>query len=155
MEKNERKKKVLEFIKFMLFMAGAGIIQIVTFTIMNELLHFRVWLSIFLSVLFSVIFSFTLNRKFTFKEANNVIIAMIEVALYYVVFTPLSTIFSDYMETKMNEYLILAIVMFTNLVTEYLYNKFFVYRKRKKPEIECKPNTEIDEETIKSENIGN
>ena len=79
----------------------------------------------------SVLWNFTLNRKITFKSANNVPIAMLKVAAYYAVFTPLSTMLEHYLTTSLgwNEYLVTGINMVINFVTEFLYQRFFVFGK--------------------------
>ena len=79
----------------------------------------------------SVLWNFTLNRKFTFKSAANVPVAMLKVALYYAVFTPLSTILGNYLAETLgwNEYLVTGLNMVLNFVTEFLYQRFFVYGK--------------------------
>ena len=78
----------------------------------------------------SVLYNFTLNRRFTFKSANNVPLAMLLVALYYAVFTPLSTWWGDARDKiGWNEYLILALTMLANFVTEFLYQRFVVFGK--------------------------
>ena len=78
----------------------------------------------------SVLWNFTLNRKFTFRSANNVPVAMLKVALYYAVFTPLSTLLGNYLAETLgwNEYLVTAINMVLNFVTEYLYDTYVVFR---------------------------
>ena len=79
----------------------------------------------------SSILNFTLNRKYTFKSAANVPIAMLKVAAYYAVFTPLSTWLEHLLTTGAgwNEYLVTAINMLLNFVTEFLYQRFFVFGK--------------------------
>ena len=76
------------------------------------------------------LWNFTFNRKFTFKSANNVPIAMLKVAAYYCVFTPLSTWFTKYATTDLlwNNYLVEVICMLTNFVTEFLFDRFVVFR---------------------------
>ena len=79
-----------------------------------------------------MVWNFTLNRKFTFRSAGNVPIAMLKVALFYVVFTPLSTWWTAVLTGESigwNEYLVLAITMIVNFVTEYLYDRFVVFGK--------------------------
>ena len=78
----------------------------------------------------SVLWNFTLNRKFTFKSANNVPVAMFKVACYYAVFTPLSTLLEHQLAGRLgwNEYLVTGINMALNLVTEFLFQRFVVYR---------------------------
>ncbi len=123
-------KEVIRTIKFGLFSISAGVIQIGTFTLLNELAHLEYWVSYLIGLILSVIWNFTLNRKFTFKSANNVPIAMLKVFGYYCVFTPLSTLLEKYLTgTAMwNEYLVTLINMVINFVTEYLFDTFVVFR---------------------------
>ena len=126
----EKKKEVWRAVKFALFSASAGIIEIAVFALLNELLHLPYWLSYLTALVASVLWNFTLNRKFTFQSANNVPRAMLQVALFYAVFTPLSTLLEHVLTEKLgwNEYLATAINMALNLVTEYLYDRYVVFR---------------------------
>ena len=127
---SEKKKEALRGVKFALFSVSAGIIQIGAFTLLNELLHWPYWVSYLIALVLSVIWNFTLNRKFTFKSANNVPKAMLLVAAYYCVFTPLSVLLEKYLTETCgwNEYLVTAINMVLNFVTEFLYDRFVVFR---------------------------
>lgn len=128
----DKKKELIRSVKFVLFSISAGVIQVVSFTLFEELLHLPHWLSYFVSLVLSVLWNFTLNRKFTFYSANNVKIAMLKVAAFYLVFTPLSTWWTAYLtgdSVGLNEYLVLALTMITNFVTEYLYDRFVVFGK--------------------------
>ena len=128
----EKKKELWRTIKFVLFSASAGIIQVVSFALFEELLHLTHWLSYLLALVLSVLWNFTLNRKFTFCSAGNVPIAMLKVAAFYAVFTPLSTWWTAVLTGEgflWNEYLVLAITMLSNFVLEYLYDRFFVFGK--------------------------
>ena len=136
-KKLKRKNEIVRVVKFVLLSASAGVIQLVSFTILNEL-AFRgtetgvgYWVPYLISLILSVIWNFTFNRKFTFKSAANVPKAMLLVLAYYVVFTPLSTLWGDALADKAgwNEYAVLITTMVINLVTEFLYNRFVVYRK--------------------------
>lgn len=122
---------VIQALKFVLFSAGAGIIQFVSFTLLQEVAHLPYWPAYLPAVILSVLFNFTVNRKFTFKSANNVPIAMIKVACFYVVFIPLSTWWGDALteQAGWNDYLVLAFTMVINFVTEFLYDRFFVFGK--------------------------
>ncbi|MBQ4600265.1 MAG: GtrA family protein [Oscillospiraceae bacterium] len=127
---SEKKKELLRSVKFVLFSISAGIIQVVSFTLLNEVLHLTYWVSYLISLVLSVVWNFTLNRKFTFCSANNVPVAMAKVALFYAVFTPLSTWWTAVLTGESvgwNEYLVLALTMLTNFVLEYLYDRFFVF----------------------------
>ncbi len=119
------------FLKFALFSASAGLIQIGSYTLFFEVAHFPEWLSYLLALILSVLWNFTLNRKFTFKSANNVPIAMLKVAAYYAAFIPLSTLLEKYLTETCgwNGYLVTAINMILNFVTEFLYQRFFVFGK--------------------------
>lgn len=129
-KKLTKKQTLIQTVKFALFSASAGIIQAVTFTLLNEVAHLKYWPSYLTALVLSVLWNFTFNRKFTFKSANNIPIAMLKVAGYYCVFTPLSTYLGNLCaETYVvNEYIVLAVTMVTNLVTEYLFCRFVVYR---------------------------
>ena len=87
-------------------------------------------LSYLVALVLSVLWNFTLNRRFTFRSANNVPVAMLKVAAYYAVFTPLSTMLGSWLADGLgwNEYLVTAINMALNFVTEYLYDTFVVFR---------------------------
>ena len=128
----ETKKELWRTIKFVLFSASAGIIQVASFALFEEVLHWVHWLSYLISLVLSVLWNFTLNRKFTFCSANNVPIAMAKVALFYLIFTPLSTWWTAALTGDAigwNEYLVLALTMLSNFVLEYLYDRFFVFGK--------------------------
>lgn len=128
------KKELVRTLKFILFSASAGIIQVVSFTLLNELLTLNYWTAYLISLILSVLWNFTLNRKFTFKSANNVPVAMMKVAAFYVVFTPLSTWWTAALTEPSfgimwNEYLVLILTMLVNFSTEFLYDRFVVFGK--------------------------
>lgn len=126
----EKKKELIRSIKFVLFSISAGVIQVLSFTLMEEVLHLEHWVSYLVALVLSVLWNFTLNRKFTFCSANNVPIAMLKVAGFYLVFTPLSTWWTAALTGDpilLNEYLVLAGTMLVNFVTEYLFDRFVVF----------------------------
>ena len=128
--KSNSKKELARAIKFTLFSISAGIIQVLSFTLLNELLHLNYWVSYLTSLVLSVLWNFTLNRSITFQSACNVPVAMLKVACFYLVFTPLSTWGGNYLTLLgWNEYLVLAVSMLTNFVTEFLYDRWFVFGK--------------------------
>ena len=129
-EQRDKKQNLIQVIKFVLFSISAGIIQIGSFTLLNEVAHLPYWPAYLISLVLSVLYNFTLNRRFTFQSAANVPIAMAKVAAYYGVFTPLSTWWGDALTgIGWNEYLVLAGTMLINVSTEYLFCRFVVYRK--------------------------
>ena len=124
------KKEVLRTVKFVFFSISAGLIQVLSFTLLEEVVQLEHWLSYLISLVLSVVWNFTLNRKFTFCSAGNVPIAMLKVAGFYAVFTPLSTWWTAALTGESvgwNEYLVLAITMIANFVLEYLFDRFFVF----------------------------
>ena len=123
-------KDLIRSVKFTLFSVSAGVIQIGSFTLLNELLHFDYWISYLIALTLSVLWNFTLNRRYTFQSANNVPLAMLKVAAFYLVFTPASTFLENWLTTGYgwNEYLVTAINMVLNFVLEFLYDRFFVFR---------------------------
>ncbi len=119
-------------VKFVLFSASAGVIQIGSFALFNELTGWPYWPSYLLSLPLSILWNFTLNRKFTFKSAAKVPAAMAKVVAYYCVFTPVTTLLGNWLVEGMgwNEYLVTALNMLLNLSTEYLYQRYVVYRNQ-------------------------
>ena len=127
-------KKNREFwriVKFVLFSASAGIIEMGVFALLNEWIRWSYWPCYLIALPVSVVWNFTLNRRFTFRSASNVPRAMALVLLFYCVFTPVTTLLGNYLaETLLwNEYLVTGINMLLNITTEYLYDRFVVFRK--------------------------
>lgn len=124
-------KEFVRVLKFTFFSISAGAIEIGAFTLLNELLHLPYWVSYLVALVLSVLWNFTLNRRYTFKSATNVPVAMLKVAAFYVVFTPLSTALEHWMTGSLgwNEYLATGANMALNFVTEFLYQRFFVFGK--------------------------
>ena len=125
------KKEFFRTVKYVLIAASAGLVQIGSFTLMNELIGWNYWLSYLIALVLSVIWNFTFNRRYTFKSASNVPKAMLLVFAYYCVFTPLSTYLEHVLTDRLgwNEYLVTGINMVLNLATEFPYQRFFVFRK--------------------------
>lgn len=122
------KKEIWQVVKFTLFSISAGVIQLGSFSLL-EIFIKTYWIAYLISLLLSILWNFTMNRKFTFKSATNVPIAMAKVLGFYLVFTPLSTWLGNLAEANgVNDFLILAITMISNFVLEYLFCKFVVYR---------------------------
>lgn len=132
MEENNKKrdfKEIIRALKFTIISISAGIIQIGTFTLMFELLNWDYWVSYLISLLLSIIWNFTINRRITFKSANNIKVAMLLVLAFYVVFTPVSTILGHLAtENGADGFLVEIITMILNFVLEFIYNRFVVYR---------------------------
>ncbi|MBE6990663.1 MAG: GtrA family protein [Ruminococcaceae bacterium] len=124
------RKELIRTLKFVGFSISAGVIEIVSFTLLNEFAGLPYWPCYLIALVLSVIWNFTLNRKFTFQSANNVPVAMAKVFGYYCVFTPLSTILGNYLAETLgwNEYLVTILNMLLNFVTEYLFDRFVVFR---------------------------
>ena len=125
------KQTVWQAVKFTLFSASAGIIQVVSFALLNELIGWKYWPSYLIALTLSVLWNFTLNRRYTFQSAANVPVAMAKVFGFYLVFTPLSTWLGQLAENAgVNEYIVLAVTMLSNFVLEFLFCKFVVYRNQ-------------------------
>lgn len=128
------RKELLRTLKFTLFSISAGIIQIGSYTLLYELAHLNEWLCNLISLILSVLWNFTLNRKYTFQSAGNVPIAMMKVTAFYIVFAPLSTWWTAVLTEPSygilwNAYVVELLTMLVNFVTEYLYDRFFVFGK--------------------------
>lgn len=124
-------KEFVRVLKFTFFSVSAGVIEIGAFTLLNELMHLPYWLSYLVALVLSVLWNFTLNRRYTFKSAANVPVAMLKVTAYYAVFTPLTTGLEHWYTATLgwNEYVATGLNMALNFVTEFLYQRFFVFGK--------------------------
>lgn len=122
-------KEFFRFVKFLLFSISAGLIQIGTFTLLNEFSGFRYWPCYIISLVLSIIWNLTFNRKFTFKSDKNYSVSLIQVFIYYSIFTPVTAFGGDYLvETVgINEYIVTIGNMILNFVTEFLYQRFIVF----------------------------
>ncbi len=125
------KAEFFRALKFTLFSISAGVIQIGSFTLFEEVFHLTHWVGYLCSLILSVLWNFTLNRKFTFHSAANVPIAMAKLAVFYLVFTPLSTWWTALLTDTCgwNEYLVVALTMIVNFISEFLFQRFFVFGK--------------------------
>lgn len=156
-------KNLLQAIKFTLFSLSAGLIQILSFALLNDFLPlenyelslFHViteqaaegdvvnkvstalftlnlgnyWVSYLPSLILSVLWNFTFNRKFTFKPTGHVGRDMLLVAGYYVVFTVATVWLGNTLELAgWHDWIIQGINMLLNFVTEFLFQKYVVYR---------------------------
>lgn len=124
-------KEIKRFLKFTLFSISAGLVEMAAFALLNELTPLRYWPCYLAALLLSVLWNFTMNRKFTFRSAANVPVAMLKVLAYYAVFTPATTLLGHYLVDGLgwNEYLVTGINMVLNFSTEFLYQRFFVFGK--------------------------
>ena len=122
-------KEYIRFIKFALFSASAGLIEIVAFALLNEISGWSYWPCYLIALLCSILWNFTLNRKFTFRSAANVPVAMMKVLGYYAVFVPATTLLGDYLADTLlwNEYLVTGINMALNFTTEFLFQRYIVF----------------------------
>ena len=129
-KQSNKKTELIRSIKYLLFTMSAGAIQFLSNTLLEEVLHVDHWPSYLIALVLSVIWNFTLNRRYTFKSANNVPIAMLKVAAYYLVFTPLSTWLDDWLTgpCQWPWYFATITIMFLNLATEFPFQRFVVFR---------------------------
>ena len=124
-----KKEEIVRVVKYVLFSASAGVIQFVTFTLLNEIVQWPYWPCYLIALVLSVLWNFTLNREFTFKSTANIPRAMLLVAAYYAVFSPLSTLWGTALTNiGWNEYIVLIGTMLINLTTEFLYWRLVIYR---------------------------
>ena len=139
-----KNNNALQAVKFALFSASAGIIQVGSFTLLNELvlpninienekimaiLSSEYGVCQLIALILSVLWNFTFNRRFTFKSAANIPVAMAKVFGFYLVFTPVSTLLGNMATGKgINEYIVLAVTMLSNMILEYLFCKLVVYK---------------------------
>ena len=124
----ENRKQFWQAVKFTLFSISAGAIQIGSFALL-EIFVKDYWIPYLVSLVLSILWNFTLNRRYTFKSAANVPVAMAKVFGFYLVFTPLSTYLGNLAEgAGVNDFIILLVTMLANFVLEFLFCKLVVYR---------------------------
>ena len=172
--KREKRKGVMQFIKYALCAASAGIIQIVLFSILQAVIpsngktiHFIVedmdlvtFIATTVALCASILWNFTFNRKFTFKDAGNVPKAMILAFLFYVPFYPFQTWYVHTIKSLLVEAIgtdgagIIAegTVMIINFALEFMWQKFVVFRK---PKDKKENKTEENENSGETENADN
>lgn len=126
-------QKMLEFLrvlKFTLVSISAGVIQLGSFALLNELIRWPYWPCYLISLVLSVVWNLTINRKVTFRSETNYAVALIKVLIFYAIFTPVTTILGNWLVETMNwnEYIVTILNMLLNFVTEFLYQRFFVFR---------------------------
>lgn len=129
-ENIDKTHNFVQFVKFLLFSLSAGIIQIGSFTLMYNVIGWKSWWATYLiSLVLSVVWNFTFNRKFTFKSASNVPIAMCLVLIYYCAFTPISVFGGNALEQVINGTVVTILMMILNFVTEFFWDKFVVFNE--------------------------
>ena len=128
---SEKRKEALRALKFTLFSMSAGLIEITLYTLLDHFTKWPYWPCYLIALVASVLWNFTLNRQFTFQSANNVPIAMLKVAAFYAVFTPVATICGNYLAETLGwpGILVTLINMACNFILEFLYDRFFVFGK--------------------------
>lgn len=124
------KKELIRTIKFTLFSISAGVIEFGLFALLDLITNWEYWPKYLIALVASVIWNFTLNREFTFKSSNNVPVAMAKVALFYLIFTPVSTYLGNYLAETLgwNDFVVTILNMLANFVLEYLYDKYVAFR---------------------------
>ena len=128
--KSEKMTEFLRVVKFTLVSISAAIIQLGSYDLMEELLLWPYWPCYLISLVLSVVWNLTVNRKITFRSETNYTLALIKVLLFYAVFTPVTTILGNWLVESMgwNGYVVTILNMLFNFVTEFLYQRFFVFR---------------------------
>ena len=125
-----KNKELIRKIKFTIFSISAGIIEIVTFTLLDKFTNLTYAPCYLIALILSVLWNFTLNREYTFKSSANIPKAMFLVAIFYLIFTPVSTILGNYLaeELQWNDILVTLLNMLCNFILEYLYDKNIVFK---------------------------
>lgn len=146
-----KNKQLWRAIKFTLFSISAGAIQAVSSLLLKLVILDRVmdpdatmkfiieqptstFIADTVGLALSVIWNFTFNRKFTFKAASNVPIAMLLAFVFYIPFYPFQIWYVAMVEQGLASigdwgYVIgLGTCMIINFVLEFLWQQFVVFR---------------------------
>lgn len=139
-KQNPKLKQLIQILAFTGFSISAGVIQIVSFGALCDWTKLLPWWPAYLiSLILSVVWNFTFNRKFTFRAANNIPLAMGLVVVYYCMFTPVSVYGGDAIAARLPEnlgMLVTFLMMLVNFVTEFLWDKFLVFNEKVTGKIE-------------------
>ena len=127
------KKSLWQMLKYAVFSVSAGLIQTGSFVLLYNVIFAEkaqmYSLSYITALVLSVLWNFTLNRKYTFQAVVNVPVAMLKVAGFYLVFTPLSSWLGQIaVDAGWNGLLVEVLTMCANFVLEFAYFKFVVFR---------------------------
>ena len=143
------KKELWRALKYTLFAISAGAIQLISSAILKLVLDAVIvekipfqfiieqdvstFVADTVGLALSIIWNFTFNRKFTFKAANNVPVAMLLAFLFYVPFYPFQIWYIPMVEQGLNigfwGWMIgLVTCMLINFVLEFLWQQFVVFR---------------------------
>ena len=142
------KNSFLRIVKYLLVAVSAGIIEFGTFTLLTLMGVWPYWPCYLIALVFSVLWNFTLNRKYTFRSTANVPVAMFKVAVYYAIFTPLTTIGGNYLAESMgwNDFLVTIMNMLLNCLTEYLYQRYVVFGKTIDTRVDSEDGVAVDQD---------
>ena len=122
-------KNTWQAIKFTLFSISAGLIQIVSFELLNILTPLDYWIKYLTALILSILWNYTFNRRYTFHSNANIASSMILVFIFYVFFTPVSTFLGQVASNNnINETVVLLVTMIANFILEFLYQRFFVFK---------------------------
>ena len=112
-EKLPGKHPTIRFLIFAPFFFGAVIIHTFPFPLFPDVFKPPSSGASYLpALILPVLYNSPVNRRYTFKSANNVPVAMLKVAIYYCIFTPLSTYLGNLAEgAGVNEYVVLAVTL--------------------------------------------
>lgn len=145
------KKEVWRGVKFLLFSISAGAIQAISSLLLKLVILDRVidpeatltfiieqptstFIADTVGLALSILWNFTFNRKFTFRAANNVPIAMLLAFVFYVPFYPFQIWYVATIEEQLVNmgswgFIIgLGTCMIINFVLEFLWQQFVVFR---------------------------
>lgn len=138
------REALTQAIKFTLLSFSAAGIEALSFIILETLTTWPYAVKHVISIVLSVLWNFTLNRRYTFKSANNVPVAMLKVGLFYAFFIPLTAWLGKWAAgIGVNEYLIKGSTMVLNFVGEFLWWKFIVFRGSENTNALAKKEQEI------------
>ena len=131
-QKTNKKQQFFQFLKFLAFSLSAGVIQLVSFELLYNVIGWKAWWATYLiSIILSVVWNFTFNRKFTFKAATNVPVSMMLALLFYVPFIPISVFGGNALEQiGWNGTLVTLMMMVINFLGEFVWDKFVVFNEK-------------------------
>lgn len=123
-----KKDTLIQALKFTLLSISAAVVEVASFALLT-LLPMSYSLRHIISIVLSVLWNFTLNRRYTFKSAGNIPVAMLKVAAFYVFFIPLSAwIGQNLVDAGWHQAVVKGLTLLANFVGEFTWWKFVVFR---------------------------
>jgi putative flippase GtrA len=113
---------------FIVFSVSAGLVQLLVFSLLFELVKVGYWMAYVPSILSLIFWNTFWNRKYTFQSNIKFRVVILKLIVFYLFFIPVSTLLGEQaISVGWNEYVVLGLSMIINVILAFFYNKYLVY----------------------------